>query len=61
MHMFPNTLDDISHKWYNIEYELGNTFDWNDIKINFLKGFQSRIEEKLMQAGLVESFTRQVD
>jgi len=48
--MFQNTLDDIPHKWYKIEEESGHTFVWNEIKRNFLKYFQFRIEEKVMQA-----------
>jgi hypothetical protein len=31
-HMFPNTLDDIPHKWYKIEEACGHTFNWNEIK-----------------------------
>jgi hypothetical protein len=40
--MFPNTLDDIPHKWYKIEEACGHTFDWNEIKNNFLKDFEFR-------------------
>jgi hypothetical protein len=48
-HMFPNTLDDIPHKWYKIEEVCGHTFDWNEIKNNFLKDFEFRPEEALLQ------------
>jgi len=30
--MFPNTLDDISHKWYKIEEVCGHTFNWSEKK-----------------------------
>jgi hypothetical protein len=48
-HMFPNTLDDIPHKWYNIEEASGHTFDWNEIKNNFLKYFEFNPKEALLQ------------
>jgi hypothetical protein len=47
--MFPNTLSDIPHKWYKIEEASGHTFDWNVIKSNFLKDFEFRSEEALLQ------------
>ena len=47
--MFPNTLDDIPHKWYNIEEALGHTFYWNAIKNNFLKDFEFNPKEALLQ------------
>jgi hypothetical protein len=49
LHMFPNTLDDIPHKWYKIEEACGNTFDWNEIKSIFLKEFEFRLRETLLQ------------
>jgi hypothetical protein len=48
-HMFPNALDDIHHKWYKIEEAYGHTFDWNEIKNNFLKNFEFKPEEALLQ------------
>jgi len=47
--MFSNTLDDILHKWYNIEEASGNTFEWNEIKNNFLKDFEFNPKEALLQ------------
>jgi hypothetical protein len=47
-HMFPNTLDGIPHKWYKIEEACGDTFDWNEIKNNFLKDFDFIFEEALL-------------
>jgi hypothetical protein len=39
-HMFPNTLDDIPHKWYKIEEACGHTFNWNEIKEKFIRDFE---------------------
>jgi hypothetical protein len=47
--MFPNTLDDTTHKWYKIEEVCGHTFDWNEIKNNFLTDFKFKLEEALLQ------------
>jgi hypothetical protein len=47
--MFPYTLDDIPHKWYKIEEARGHTFYWNEIKSSFLKNFEFRPEETLLQ------------
>jgi hypothetical protein len=44
-HMFPNTLDDIPHKWYKIEEACGHTFNWNEIKENFIRDFEFIPEE----------------
>jgi hypothetical protein len=46
--MFPNTLDDIPHKWYKNEEACGHTFDWNEIKPNFIKDFEFKYEEALL-------------
>jgi hypothetical protein len=37
LHMFPNTLDEISNKWYKIEEACGHTLNWSDIKENLSK------------------------
>jgi hypothetical protein len=47
--MFPNTLDNIAHKWYKIEEACGNTFKWNEIKNKFLKEFKFILEETQLQ------------
>jgi hypothetical protein len=52
--MFLNTLDDIPHKWYKIEEEFGHTFDWKLIKGNFIKCFEFRLEEALLQEAVRE-------
>jgi hypothetical protein len=44
-HMFPNTLDDIPHKWYKIEEACGHMFNWNEIKENFIRDFEFIPEE----------------
>jgi len=31
-HMFPNTLDEIPHKWFKIEESCVHMFNWNEIK-----------------------------
>jgi hypothetical protein len=46
--MFANTLDDISHKRYKIEEASGHTFGWNEMKNNFLKDFEFKLEEALL-------------
>jgi hypothetical protein len=38
--MFPNTMDDIPHKWYKIEEACGHTFNWYEIKENFIRDFE---------------------
>jgi hypothetical protein len=48
-HIFQNTLDDIPYKWYKIEEVCGHTFNWNEIKENFIKDFEFRPEEALLQ------------
>jgi hypothetical protein len=47
--LFPNTLDDIPHKWYKIEEACGHTFNWNEIKENFMKDFEFIPKEALWQ------------
>ena len=53
-HMFPNTLDDIAHKWYKIEEACGHTFNWNEIKHNFIKDFEFIPKEALLQEATKE-------
>jgi hypothetical protein len=52
--MFPNTLDDIPHKWYKIEEACGHTFNWNEIKENFIRDFEFIPEEAHLQEATKE-------
>jgi hypothetical protein len=53
-HMFPNTLEDIPHKWYKIEEACGHTFNWDKIRKNFLKDFKFKLGEALLQEAAKE-------
>jgi hypothetical protein len=48
-HMFSNTLDNTTHKLYNIEEASGHTFEWNKLKNKLLKYFEFNPKEALLQ------------
>jgi hypothetical protein len=37
--MFPNILEDLSYKWYMIEEVRENTWNWKNLKEDFMKYF----------------------
>ena len=38
-HLFPSTLADLPNKWYKMEEAQGETFQWNELRENFIKDF----------------------
>ena len=38
-HLFPSTLADLPNKWYKMEEAQGKTFQWNQLRENFINDF----------------------
>ena len=49
-HLFPSTLSDLPNKWYEMEEERGETFQWHEHRENFTKNFNFILQnEKLVK------------
>lgn len=43
--MFPNTLDDLPNKWYKLEEACGQSLQWKELRENFIKDFEFKLDE----------------
>ena len=45
-HLFPSTLSDLPNKWYKMEETWGETFQWHQLRENFIKDFNFIPQDK---------------
>ena len=38
-YLFPSTISNLPNKWYKIEEAWGETFQWHELRENFIKDF----------------------
>ena len=57
-HLFPSTLAELPNKWYKMEEAQGGTFQWHELRENFIKDFSFIPQnEKLVEtAKQIKSF-----